>query len=155
MTAILTEIHGQEIGLDDDRALVVKTGVIKTVDGSAFGFPDGIDVEQFSAVPQRIVSVAYTTVQDDAGKHLYHPASDTTARVWTIAANASVAYLIGTTITFVNEIGAGTITIAINSDTLWMAGNGTTGSRSLPSGCIATAMKVTSTRWVISGAGLT
>jgi len=39
---ILTEIHGEEIGLDDDRALVIKSGIIKAKDGSPISFPDGI-----------------------------------------------------------------------------------------------------------------
>jgi hypothetical protein len=39
--AVLTEIHGEEIGLDDDRALVIKSGIIRSKDGSPVSFPDG------------------------------------------------------------------------------------------------------------------
>lgn len=106
-------------------------------------------------IPQNSQSAAYTLVLSDSGKHIYHPSSDTTARTWTIPANSSVAYPIGTAITFVNDTSGGTITIAITSDTLVLAGAGTTGSRTLAANGVATAIKVTSTRWIISGTGLT
>lgn len=110
--------------------------------------------------PPRILqnsqSSDYTLVAVDAGKHIFHPAADTTARVWTIPANASVAFPIGTAVTFDNDIGAGALTIAITTDTLVLVGTaGTTGSRTLASGGQATAIKVTSTRWRISGVGMT
>lgn len=104
---------------------------------------------------QNSQSANYTTVLTDAGKHIYHPSSDTTARTWTIDSNANVAYPIGTAITFINDTSGGTITIAITSDTLVLAGAGTTGSRTLAANGIATAVKVTSTRWIISGTNLT
>ncbi len=100
-------------------------------------------------------SAAYTLVLGDAGGHIYHPGADTTARTWTIPANSSVAYPVGTTVTFVNDTSAGVITIAITSDTLVLAGAGTTGSRTLAANGVATALKVTSTRWIINGTGLT
>ena len=91
----------------------------------------------------------------DSGKSIYHPSADTTARIWTIPANASVAFPIGTAVTFINDTSAGVITIAITSDTLVLAGAGTTGSRTLAANGMATAIKMTSTRWMISGSGLT
>lgn len=100
---------------------------------------------------QNSQSAAYTLVLTDAGKHIYHPSADTTARIWTIDSNANVAYPIGTAITFINDTSAGTITIAITSDTMILAGAGTTGSRTLTANGIATAIKMTSTRWMISG----
>lgn len=102
-------------------------------------------------IPQNSSSAAYTTVLADSGKHIYHPSADTTARIWTIDSNANVAYPIGTAITFVNDTSGGVITIAITSDTLVLSGAGTTGSRTLAANGIATAIKVTSTRWIISG----
>jgi len=105
-------------------------------------------------ITQNSQSAAYTTVLGDAGKHILHPSSDNNARTFTIAANASVAYPVGTCITFINQIN--TVTIAINSDTLTLMGAGTTGSRTLAANNIATACKVASTSWVISGSsGLT
>jgi len=103
---------------------------------------------------QNIQSAAYTTVLADAGKHILHPSADTTARTFTIASNASVAYPIGTAITFVNQVSAGVLTIAIATDTMRLAGEGTTGSRTLDPNGIATALKITSTQWLISGTGL-
>lgn len=116
---------------------------------------DGTDAVGFRNIPQNSKSAAYTTVLADSGKHIYHPGADTTARVWTIDSNANVAYPIGTAITFVNDTSGGVITIAITSDTLVLAGAGTTGSRTLAANGVATAIKVTSTRWIISGTGLT
>lgn len=105
---------------------------------------------------QNSQSAAYTTVLGDAGKMIYHPGADTSARTWTIDSNANVAYSIGTCITFVNDTSAGTLTIAITSDTLVLFPGGTTGSRTLTASNVATACKVTSTRWFISGSsGLT
>lgn len=106
-------------------------------------------------IPQNSQSAAYTLVLADSGKSIYHPSADTTARIWTIPANSSVAYPIGTAITFINDTSAGVITIAITSDTLVLAGAGTTGSRTLAANGMATAIKMTSTRWMISGSGLT
>lgn len=100
---------------------------------------------------QNSQSAAYTLVLEDAWKHIYHPSADTTARTWTIPANSSVAFPIGTAVTFINDTSAGTLTIAITTDTLVLAGTGTTGSRTLTANWIATAIKVTSTRWIISG----
>lgn len=105
-------------------------------------------------IPQVSKSADYTLVLSDAGKHIFHPAADTTARTWTIPANGSVAFPIGTAITFINDTGAGTITLSITTDTLTLAGSGATGSRTLTAPCSATAVKVTSTRWIISGLGI-
>lgn len=108
----------------------------------------------FRMVPQKIQSADYITVASDAGKHLLHPTSDANARTFTIAANVNVAYPIGTALTFVNQT-TDVLTIAINSDTMTLANSTTTGSRSLAQNGIATALKVSSTSWLISGSGLT
>ena len=47
------------------------------------------------------------------------------------------------------------LTIGITTDTLRMVGTGTTGSRTLAANGMATLLKITSTEWLISGAGLT
>ena len=106
-------------------------------------------------IPANSQSAAYTLVLADAGKHIFHPAADTTARTFTIPANASVAYTIGTAITIINQNSAGVVTIAITSDTMRLAGAGTAGSRTLAANGVATAIKITSTEWIINGAGLT
>jgi hypothetical protein len=106
-------------------------------------------------LPQNSQSTAYTLVLADSGKHLLHPTSAFGADTFTIPANSSVAYPIGTAITFVNQASAGVLTIAITTDTMRLAGAGTTGSRTLAANGIATALKITSTEWIISGTGLT
>lgn len=106
-------------------------------------------------LPQNSQSAAYTTVLSDQGKHLLHPSADTTARTFTIDSNANVPYPIGTALTFVNQSAAGVMTIAITSDTMRLAGAGTTGSRALAANGIATALKLTATEWIISGTNLT
>lgn len=114
-----------------------------TVDGFSIGYKES---------PINSKSAAYTTVLTDAGKTIFHPASDTNARTWTIDSNANVAYPLGTMICFDNDVGAGVITIAITSDTLVLVGAaGSTGSRTLAAGGRAVAIKVATTRWRISG----
>jgi len=106
-------------------------------------------------VPQNSQSADYTCVLADAGKHILHPSADTTARTFTIPANASVAYPVGAALTFVNQNGAGVVTLAITSDTLRWAGEGTTGSRTLAANAMVTALKIGPTEWMISGSGMT
>ena len=142
---------GGIIGTTDAQTLTNKT-----VDISANTVTvDGMNAVGFRNIPQNSQSAAYTCVLSDAGKHIYHPSADTTARTFTIPANASVAYPLGTAITFINDTSAGVVTIAITTDTLVFAGAGTTGSRTLAANGMATAIKIGTTRWMISGTGLT
>jgi hypothetical protein len=106
----------------------------------------------YMGVPQSAAATtgAYTIVAADAGEHIY----STATRTVTIPANASVAFPVGTAITFIAATGT-TVTIAITTDTLLLAGAGTTGSRTLAPFGMATAIKITSTSWIISGNGLT
>lgn len=134
------------------------------VSGGALGTPssgtlssctvDGTDAVGFRNVPSNSQSTAYTAVLADAGKSIDHPASDANARTFTIPANASVAYAVGTCLSFSNMTSQ-VVTIAITSDTLYLAGTGSTGSRSLAQYGVATARKITSTAWLINGTGLT
>lgn len=103
-------------------------------------------------------SANYTLVLADAGWMILHPESDANDRTFTLPANASVAFPSGdtgkaTTISFVN-FSANPLTIAITSDTLYFAADGSTGSRALGTRGIATAIKITATKWVINGTGL-
>jgi hypothetical protein len=146
-------------------AISAGTGNGDLVSGGALGTPasgtltnctaDGTNLVGYRNIPQNSQSAAYTAVLADAGKHLLHPSADTAARTFTIPANASVAYPIGTALTFVNQNAAGVVTIAITSDTMRLAGAGTTGSRTLAANGIATAIKIAATEWLISGTGLT
>lgn len=93
---------------------------------------------------------SYTAVLADAGQHIAFNAAALTA---TIPANASVAYPVGTTLTFINT-NAAVLNIAITSDTMTMANTVLTGARTLGQNGLATAVKITSTSWLISGVGL-
>jgi len=115
---------------------------------------DGTNLVGFLNIPQNSQSAAYTLVLADAGKHIFHPSGDANARTYTIPANSSVAYTIGTALTFINMTSQ-VVTIAITTDTMYLSSAGTTGSRSLAQYGSATAIKMTSTTWLISGSGLT
>jgi hypothetical protein len=115
---------------------------------------DGTDAVGFRNVPISSKSAAYTTVLADSGKVIFHPSTDANARTFTIDSNANVAYALGTVLTFINMTAA-VVTIAITTDTMYLAGTGTTGSRSLAQYGMATAIKMTSTTWIVSGSGLT
>ena len=103
-------------------------------------------------VPQNIQTGSYTLVLADAGKHIYRGSGS--AATWTIPANGSVAYPIGTALTFIN-LSATSVSIAITTDTMYLSSAGTTGTRTLAQYGSATAVKITSTSWIISGSGLT
>jgi hypothetical protein len=115
---------------------------------------DGTDAVGFRNIPVNSQSAAYTAVLADSGKVIFHPSTDANARTFTIPANGSVAYPIGTAITFINMTSQ-VVTIAITTDTMYLSSAGTTGSRSLAQYGSATAIKMTSTTWLISGSGLT
>jgi hypothetical protein len=127
----------------------------KTISGATNTLTvDGTDEVGFRNIPQNSQSAAYTLVLADSGNHIFHPVGDNNARTFTIPANASVAYPLGTAITFIN-MAAANVTIAITSDTMNLSSAGTTGSRTLAQYGSATAVKITSTNWIISGSGLT
>jgi len=138
------------------------TGFLPTAGGTMTGAitfaagqtVDGTNGVGYINIPQNSQSAAYTLVAADAGKHIFHPSTDANARTFTIPANSSVAYPIGTAISFVNMTSQ-VVSIAITTDTMYLAGTGTTGTRSLAQYGTATALKMTSTTWIISGAGLT
>ena len=115
---------------------------------------DGTDAVGFRNITVNSQSAAYTAVLADSGKVIFHPSTDANARTFTIPANGSVAYPIGTALTFINMTSQ-VVTIAITTDTMYLSAAGTTGSRSLAQYGSATAIKMTSTTWLISGSGLT
>lgn len=100
---------------------------------------------------QNSQSADYTLILSDSGKQIFHPSTDTTARTFTIPANSSVAYPIGTELTVINQYGAGTVTLT-STDTLRLATTGTTGNALVATGNMAQLIKVTSTEWLVNGA---
>jgi len=103
----------------------------------------------YIGLPQNAQSAGYTLASTDAGYHIYFNSAGT----FIIPSNASVPFSIGTAITFVNLQSSSSI--SINSDTMYLGGVGTTGTRTLASYGVATALKVAATTWIISGSGLT
>jgi len=114
---------------------------------------DGTNNVGYLGMPQNAQTGSYTLVAADAGKHIYH-ASGAGAATYTIPANGSVAYTIGTAVSFIN-LSSTAISIAITTDTMYLSSAGTTGTRTLAQYGTATAVKVTSTAWIITGSGLT
>ena len=114
---------------------------------------DGTDAVGFRNIPQNAQTSTYTLVLADSGKHIFH-ALGASAATYTIPANSSVAYPIGTAITFIN-MAVANVTIGITTDTMYLSSAGTTGNRTLAQYGSATAIKITSTTWLISGSGLT
>ena len=106
----------------------------------------------YMGVPQSATNTTATLAIGDAGKHIY---VNTASQTITIPANTAVPYPIGTAITFVAGPSAGTVTIAIATDIMYLAGTGGTGSRTLAAYGTATAIKVSATAWYINGTGLT
>lgn len=116
------------------------------------GTPTALSTDSigFRGAPVNTQDTAYGLVLTDAGKTLYHTSAST--HTWTIPANASVAYPIGTIILLENESGGGNVTIAITSDTLrWSS---STGSRTLAANGSAAIKKVASTTWRMTGVGI-
>jgi hypothetical protein len=130
----LTLPGGTTIG-NADAVLVSDTG-IQTLSNKTAGVATATSTAAslgYLGVPQNSRAANYTTVIGDAGKHIYVTSTATI----TIDSNANVAYPIGTTIGFIADSGV-TVTIAITTDTMYLGGTGTTGSRTLAAFGMAT-----------------
>lgn len=123
------------------------TGVVSIPAGTTAGANNA----GYMGIPQNAATTgAATLTAADNGKHT----RATATRTITIDSNASLALPIGFAHTFTCDAGA-TMTIAITTDTMYLAGPGTTGSRTLAPYGMATAIKTGATSWMISGNGLT
>jgi hypothetical protein len=106
----------------------------------------------FKNLPGNVKNANYTLVIGDSGKVIINTSGG--PFTYTIPSNASVAYPVGTVLTFMGVSGS-SLSIAINSDTMVLAGTGgTVGTRTLVNSGIATAIKSQATQWIISGTGL-
>jgi len=114
---------------------------------------DGTNSVGYLNIPVNPQTGNYTLVAGDSGKTIYH-ALGAAAATYTIPANASVSYVNGTAVSFVN-LSANAVTIAITTDTMYLSSAGTTGSRTLAQYGTATAVKLANTSWIITGSGLT
>ena len=113
-----------------------------TTNGYTIGYKD---------IPQLSLSGNVTLADTDGGKHYY--SANATATI-TIPNNATTSFAIGTAISVVQE-GTATLTVAPDSGvTLYLAGNSTSGSRTIGSYGMATLMKVATDTWFINGTGV-
>ena len=152
-----------DVTLTGTETLTNKTLTAPTLASPVLGTPasgnlskctvDGTNKLGFKEIPQNNQTANYTLILTDSGKHIHK--GGTTAYTVTIPANSSVAFPIGTAVTFVNSAASGNVTISITTDTMRLAGAGTTGSRTLAPYGVATVIKVSDTLWMISGSGIT
>ena len=104
----------------------------------------------YREAPQNSQTANYQLVLADRGKSILMNGSSLTL---TIPANSAVAFPVGTVVIIVN-LNATALSIAITTDTLTLANSTTTGTRTLARNGLATCVKIGSTSWLISGAGL-
>lgn len=96
----------------------------------------------------------YTFALTDRGKMIVSGAGG--PYTFTIPANASVAFPIGSAISLTN-FSAGSSSLAITTDTLfWPNGSGAapTGTRTIASASNFTIVKITATQWIVTGSGI-
>ena len=105
----------------------------------------------YIGTPQVSTAVDIAIVASHMGKQIYFTV---TGKVATIPANGTIAIGIGASFTVVNDTGV-TSTIGITTDTLILANSATTGTRTLAAYGVAVFTKVTATKWIASGNGLT
>lgn len=123
------------------------TNLAGNVQGNTNGFAIG-----YLNIPQLSFAGNTTLALTDAGKHYYSTLS--TANTLTIPNNASVTFSTGTTINIVNQ-GTGNMTIAQGTGvSMYLAGNSTSGNRTLTTYGVASITKVATDTWFISGVGL-
>ena len=145
---------GSTLTIADGKTLTASNSItLAGTDSTTMTFPPASASVGYLNIPQNAQTSAYTLVLADSGKHIYMAAAQA-ATTMTIPANGTVAFPIGTAVTFVN-MSTNAMTIAITTDTMYLGGTGTTGSRTLAQYGTATALKMTSTTWIISGSGLT
>lgn len=102
----------------------------------------------YLGVPINTQSASYTLVMADAGKVVR--ANSGSALTYTIPPHSSVAYPVGTTVTFRNA-GAGALTITPGSGvTLLQAGSGTSASVTVQQYGFVTALQEASDAWVLT-----
>lgn len=123
------------------------TQLYGNVQGSTNGFAIGYrDIPQLSFTGNTTIALA------DAGKHYY--STQSTSFTLTVANNATQSFSIGTAINVINQ-GTGAITIApAGGVSVYLAGNSTSGSRTLSSYGMATIQKVATDTWFLVGVGL-
>lgn len=113
---------------------------------------DGTNKVGFLGIPQNPQSTEYTLALTDIDKHIIK--TGTAGYNVTIPNNSVVSFPIGSTVTFINLNATGSIFIVMGTDTLRLAVDGITGTRTILPFGIAVAVKVEPTTWLISGSGV-
>jgi hypothetical protein len=150
-SAIQTQLNAKEPTITTLSAAKGGTGLsspgasgnVLTSDGTTWtsAAPAGGSV----SYPQNVQSGNYTLVLGDAGKHIY--SANTGAQTITIPANASVAFPIGTLITFVN-VGTTQISLSVSGVSIFANGSTTVlTTPSVPSGATVQLLKTGTNSW--------
>jgi len=133
------------------KTLTVSNSItLAGTDSTTMTFPPASASVGYLNIPQNSQANDYTTLAADSGKHILETGASKTI---TINKNATVPYALGTAITFI-ATDAGGCDIAIDTDTLIWADGGGTGTRALAQYGVATAIKIDTATWIISGVGL-
>lgn len=131
---------GIEAAESGDNTDITSLDATTTVSGETIGY---------RGIPLNSQTSAYQVVAADKGKCI----TISTGGV-TIPSNAALALDLGFVFSVYNNSGSSQ-NIAITTDTMYLAGTATTGTRALAQRGYATFVKVNSTVWVALGGGLT
>ena len=145
--------------LADNSTLATEGGFelkLKTLANTTVTFPEVTNGEfnvGYIDMPQVIQNSQGGPGLTDIGKHWFH----TDAAPVTYYIDGNEPFPIGSVLTFVNDSGAGDISITATAIGLVLAGTGfvASGSVKLAADGIATAIKTTASKWLINGVGLT
>ena len=120
--------------------------------GNIEGTVNGFDIG-YLEIPQVSLSANTIAALSDSGKHYYSTtAGDLTL---TIPSNANVAFPTGTAFTIVVQAAGNVVVAEQNGDVdLYLAGNATSGNRTVGTYGMATVVKVATNTWFINGTGV-
>jgi len=146
---------GRSVFLNTDSSITIGNNLLALSSSGDVTSPNLDDAVGYKGIPQNAQTAQYTLAFADMGKHI----SITTGGILipgNTTGSGPVAFPVGTAISIYNNSGSNqTIAfVASVTDTLYLAGTATTGSRTLAQRGVATLLKVTTTAWVISGAGV-
>ena len=146
---------GRSVFLNTDSSITIGNSLLSLSSTGVVTSPNLSDATGYKSIPQNAQTAQYTLAFADMGKHI----SITTGGILipgNTTGSGPVAFPVGTAISIYNNSGSNqTIAfVASVTDTLYLAGTATTGSRTLAQRGVATLLKVTTTAWVISGAGV-
>lgn len=141
-------ITGIVIGNTSDNNTVsfVGSGLVKAGDQAGNMWDLG-----WRDAPVNSQNSSYTFVLADRGKLTAFNGAG--GQTYTIPANATTAFPVGTVL-LVSNVSGVNLSIAISTDTMFLSGVGSVGTRTMSSPSTASIVKVGSTQWIISGSGI-